>query len=200
MFPHPQISQNLTSKNRKPCRDRDIKITVLEMCLEKNNTWLLSLALKDRPPPIIRQGPSNQTQPLGGVSLLKCQASGDPEPTVTWRKNGGNLLGKDPRFSLLEHGSLQIQSTTVGFCGFQRNGCMQHCTCTFTAKGKWIYIVTLRFCFVFILLLHMKDKIKILSTACWCQLNVIEMDKCSQVAIKRWIGSIDFYKLLNAAI
>ncbi|TNN86755.1 Roundabout 2 [Liparis tanakae] len=71
--------------------------------------------LKDRPPPIIRQGPSNQTQPLGGVSLLKCQASGDPEPTVTWRKNGGNLLGKDPRFSLLEHGSLQIQSTTVGY-------------------------------------------------------------------------------------
>uniref|UniRef100_A0A8C5HX93 Roundabout homolog 2-like n=1 Tax=Gouania willdenowi TaxID=441366 RepID=A0A8C5HX93_GOUWI len=63
-------------------------------------------ALKDRPPPIIRQGPSNQTQALGSVSLLRCQALGDPEPTVTWRKNGANLLGKDPRFSLLEHGSL----------------------------------------------------------------------------------------------
>nr|XP_040038202.1 roundabout homolog 2-like isoform X2 [Gasterosteus aculeatus aculeatus] len=70
-------------------------------------------ALKGRPPPIIRQGPSNQTQALGGLSLLKCQASGDPEPTVTWRKNGVNLLGKDPRFSLLEHGSLQIQSTRL---------------------------------------------------------------------------------------
>uniref|UniRef100_A0A673BBV7 Roundabout, axon guidance receptor, homolog 2 (Drosophila) n=1 Tax=Sphaeramia orbicularis TaxID=375764 RepID=A0A673BBV7_9TELE len=54
-------------------------------------------ALKDRPPPIIRQGPSNQTQGLGGVTLLRCQASGDPEPTVTWRKNGASLLGKDPR-------------------------------------------------------------------------------------------------------
>lgn len=74
---------------------------------------LLCSALKDRPPPIIRQGPANQTQVLGGVSLLRCQASGEPEPTVTWRKNGVSLAGKDPRFSLLEHGSLQIQNTKV---------------------------------------------------------------------------------------
>ncbi|XP_044227558.1 roundabout homolog 2-like [Thunnus albacares] len=74
-------------------------------------------ALKDRPPPIIRQGPSNQTQALGGVTLLRCQASGDPEPTVTWRKNGASLLGKDPRFSLLEHGSLQIQNTRMSDSG-----------------------------------------------------------------------------------
>ncbi|XP_035767334.1 roundabout homolog 2-like [Neolamprologus brichardi] len=74
-------------------------------------------ALKDRPPPIIRQGPSNQTQALGGMSLLRCQASGDPEPTITWRKNGANLLGKDTRFSLLEHGSLQIQSTRLSDSG-----------------------------------------------------------------------------------
>ncbi|MED6231794.1 Roundabout 2, partial [Ataeniobius toweri] len=74
-------------------------------------------ASKGRPPPIIRQGPSNQTQALGGVSVLKCQASGDPEPTVTWRKNGANLLGQDPRFSLLEHGSLQIQNTRLSDSG-----------------------------------------------------------------------------------
>uniref|UniRef100_A0A8C4E1Q4 Roundabout homolog 2 n=1 Tax=Dicentrarchus labrax TaxID=13489 RepID=A0A8C4E1Q4_DICLA len=77
----------------------------------------VSDALKDRPPPIIRQGPSNQTQAVGGVALLRCQASGDPEPTVTWRKNGASLLGKDPRFSLLEHGSLQIQSTRLSDLG-----------------------------------------------------------------------------------
>lgn len=75
--------------------------------------WLPPTDLKDRPPPIIRQGPSNQTQVLGGVTLLKCQANGDPEPTVSWRKNGASLLGKDPRFSLLDHGSLQIQNTRV---------------------------------------------------------------------------------------
>ncbi|XP_068600470.1 roundabout homolog 2-like [Brachionichthys hirsutus] len=74
-------------------------------------------AMKDRPPPIIRQGPSNQTQVLEGISVLRCQASGDPEPTVTWRKNGASLLGKDLRFSLLEHGSLQIQNTRLSDMG-----------------------------------------------------------------------------------
>ncbi|XP_054610309.1 roundabout homolog 2-like isoform X2 [Dunckerocampus dactyliophorus] len=74
-------------------------------------------ALKDRPPPIIRQGPYNQTQALGGVTVLRCQASGEPQPTITWRKNGVGLLGKDPRFSLLEHGSLQIQSAKLSDSG-----------------------------------------------------------------------------------
>uniref|UniRef100_A0A4W5KIH3 Roundabout guidance receptor 2 n=1 Tax=Hucho hucho TaxID=62062 RepID=A0A4W5KIH3_9TELE len=74
-------------------------------------------ASKDRPPPIIRQGPSNQTQAVGSVALLRCQASGDPEPTVTWLKDGLSLLGKDPRMALLEPGSLQIQSTRLSDSG-----------------------------------------------------------------------------------
>ncbi|XP_041741953.1 roundabout homolog 2 isoform X4 [Coregonus clupeaformis] len=74
-------------------------------------------ASKDRPPPIIRQGPSNQTQAVGGVALLRCQASGEPEPTVTWLKDGLSLLGKDPRMALLESGSLQIQSTRLSDFG-----------------------------------------------------------------------------------
>uniref|UniRef100_A0A673Z7W8 Roundabout guidance receptor 2 n=1 Tax=Salmo trutta TaxID=8032 RepID=A0A673Z7W8_SALTR len=74
-------------------------------------------ASKDRPPPIIRQGPSNQTQAVGGVALLRCQSSGDPEPTVTWLKDGLSLLGKDPRMALLEPGSLQIQSTRLSDSG-----------------------------------------------------------------------------------
>uniref|UniRef100_A0AAY4B839 Roundabout, axon guidance receptor, homolog 2 (Drosophila) n=1 Tax=Denticeps clupeoides TaxID=299321 RepID=A0AAY4B839_9TELE len=71
----------------------------------------VSDANKDRPPPIIRQGPVNQTLAKDGVALLGCQAWGDPEPTVTWLKDGTSLLGKDPRMSLLEPGSLQIQNT-----------------------------------------------------------------------------------------
>eukprot|EP00063_Salmo_salar_P018783 XP_013993618.1 PREDICTED: roundabout homolog 2-like [Salmo salar] len=74
-------------------------------------------ASKDRPPPIIRQGPSNQTQAVGGVALLRCQASGDPEPTVTWLKDGLSLLGKDLRMALLEPGSLQIQSSRLSDSG-----------------------------------------------------------------------------------
>ncbi|XP_072769921.1 roundabout homolog 2-like isoform X3 [Nerophis lumbriciformis] len=73
--------------------------------------------LKDRPPPIIRQGPYNQTQALGGVTVLRCLTSGEPQPTITWRKNGVSLLGKDLRFSLLEHGSLQMQSAKLSDSG-----------------------------------------------------------------------------------
>lgn len=69
--------------------------------------------LSDRPPPIIRQGPSNQTLGVDGVALLKCQASGDPIPSVSWLKDGVSLLGKDPRMSLQELGSLQITNVKV---------------------------------------------------------------------------------------
>ena len=45
--------------------------------------------------------------------MLRCLASGDPEPTITWLKDRASLLGKDPRMALLDHGSLQIQDTQV---------------------------------------------------------------------------------------
>uniref|UniRef100_A0A4W6DSY0 Roundabout, axon guidance receptor, homolog 2 (Drosophila) n=1 Tax=Lates calcarifer TaxID=8187 RepID=A0A4W6DSY0_LATCA len=69
--------------------------------------------LTDRPPPIIRQGPSNQTLGVDSLALLKCQASGDPIPSISWLKDGVSLLGKDPRMSLQELGSLQIKNIKV---------------------------------------------------------------------------------------
>ncbi|XP_066507846.1 roundabout homolog 2-like isoform X5 [Hoplias malabaricus] len=77
----------------------------------------VSDALKDRPPPIIQQGPTNQTVGVGGLALLGCRASGDPQPTVTWLKDGLSLLGKEPRMSLLEPGSLQIKNTKLSDSG-----------------------------------------------------------------------------------
>ncbi|XP_051933639.1 roundabout homolog 2 isoform X2 [Hippocampus zosterae] len=73
--------------------------------------------LSDRPPPIIRQGPSNQTLGVDGVALLKCQASGEPIPSVSWLKDGVSLLGKDPRMSLQELGSLQITNVKLSDSG-----------------------------------------------------------------------------------
>ncbi|KAM4627321.1 roundabout homolog 2 isoform 2-T2 [Polymixia lowei] len=73
--------------------------------------------LTDRPPPIIRQGPSNQTLGVDSVALLKCQASGDPIPSISWLKDGVSLLGKDPRMSLQELGSLQIKSIKLSDSG-----------------------------------------------------------------------------------
>lgn len=77
------------------------------------DTRLVSTVLTDRPPPIIRQGPSNQTLGVDSVALLKCQASGDPIPSISWLKDGVSLLGKDPRMSLQELGSLQIRNIKV---------------------------------------------------------------------------------------
>ncbi|XP_051253326.1 roundabout homolog 2 isoform X9 [Dicentrarchus labrax] len=73
--------------------------------------------LTDRPPPIIRQGPSNQTLGVDSVALLKCQASGDPIPSISWLKDGLSLLGKDSRMSLQELGSLQIKNIKLSDSG-----------------------------------------------------------------------------------
>uniref|UniRef100_A0A3B5Q046 Roundabout, axon guidance receptor, homolog 2 (Drosophila) n=1 Tax=Xiphophorus maculatus TaxID=8083 RepID=A0A3B5Q046_XIPMA len=73
--------------------------------------------LTDRPPPIIRQGPSNQTLGMDSVALLKCQASGDPIPSISWLKDGVSLLGKDSRMSLQELGSLQIKNIKLSDSG-----------------------------------------------------------------------------------
>ncbi|XP_042564624.1 roundabout homolog 2 isoform X2 [Clupea harengus] len=73
--------------------------------------------LTDRPPPIIRQGPANQTLGVDSMALLKCQASGDPIPNISWLKDGVSLLGKDSRMSLQELGSLQIKNTRLSDSG-----------------------------------------------------------------------------------
>uniref|UniRef100_A0A8C8CJ96 Roundabout, axon guidance receptor, homolog 2 (Drosophila) n=1 Tax=Oncorhynchus tshawytscha TaxID=74940 RepID=A0A8C8CJ96_ONCTS len=94
----------------------------LLMTHSRARTWssLLPLdlyLLTDRPPPIIRRGPSNQTLRVDSVALLKCQASGDPIPSISWLKDGVSLLGKDPRMSLQDLGSLQMRSLRLSDSG-----------------------------------------------------------------------------------
>jgi len=61
-----------------------------------------------RPPPIIHQGPQNQTLPVNSLALLPCLATGNPAPTIRWYKNYRELHMRDPRFALLDSGTLQI--------------------------------------------------------------------------------------------
>ncbi|XP_063304683.1 roundabout homolog 2 isoform X7 [Pelobates fuscus] len=65
--------------------------------------------LTDRPPPIILQGPSNQTLAVDGTALLKCKATGEPMPVISWLKEGFNFMGRDTRFSIQDQGTLQIK-------------------------------------------------------------------------------------------
>uniref|UniRef100_A0AAY4B2F0 Roundabout, axon guidance receptor, homolog 3 (Drosophila) n=1 Tax=Denticeps clupeoides TaxID=299321 RepID=A0AAY4B2F0_9TELE len=65
-------------------------------------------APSDRVPPIIRQGPSNQTLALGATSQLQCHVMGNPLPSIQWEKDGQRILGNDDRISLMDNGTLQI--------------------------------------------------------------------------------------------
>lgn len=73
----------------------------------------LNLAPSDRVPPIIRQGPANQTLAPGATAQLQCYVMGNPLPSIQWERDGQRILGNDERFSLMENGSLQITALQV---------------------------------------------------------------------------------------
>ncbi|XP_054610116.1 roundabout homolog 1-like isoform X2 [Dunckerocampus dactyliophorus] len=72
----------------------------------------------EQPPPVIRQGPVNQTVPVDSTVALSCHTSGTPPPTVHWKKDGAVLSPSDSRMSIAESGSLEIRYTKLGDTGF----------------------------------------------------------------------------------
>ena len=68
--------------------------------------------MADEPPPIIRVGPANQTLPVNTLAILPCEASGSPQPTVSWMKNAEPISAQqyDPRITINGTGSLKIES------------------------------------------------------------------------------------------
>lgn len=71
------------------------------------------LAPSDRIPPIIRQGPANQTLAPGTTAQLQCHVMGNPLPSIQWERDGQRILGNDERISLMENGTLQITALQV---------------------------------------------------------------------------------------
>uniref|UniRef100_A0A672NWG2 Roundabout homolog 2-like n=1 Tax=Sinocyclocheilus grahami TaxID=75366 RepID=A0A672NWG2_SINGR len=67
----------------------------------------------DRIPPIIRQGPANQTLTPGTTAQLQCHVMGNPLPSIQWERDGQRILGNDERISLMENGTLQITALQV---------------------------------------------------------------------------------------
>ncbi|CAL8362600.1 unnamed protein product [Merluccius merluccius] len=65
-------------------------------------------------PPIIRQGPTNQTISLGTLAQLHCHVIGGSSVRISWEKDGEEI-GDKPRTTLMENGTLQI--TDVKVCG-----------------------------------------------------------------------------------
>ncbi|XP_061904069.1 roundabout homolog 1-like isoform X1 [Entelurus aequoreus] len=72
----------------------------------------------EQPPPVIRQGPVNQTVPVDSTVVLSCHTAGTPPPTVHWKKDGAVLSPADSRMSIAETGSLEIRYTKLEDTGF----------------------------------------------------------------------------------
>uniref|UniRef100_A0A8B9QI01 Roundabout guidance receptor 1 n=1 Tax=Apteryx owenii TaxID=8824 RepID=A0A8B9QI01_APTOW len=60
--------------------------------------------IADRPPPVIRQGPVNQTVAVDGTLVLNCVATGTLMPTILWKKDGTLMSTQDSRIKQLETG------------------------------------------------------------------------------------------------
>ncbi|KAI3373522.1 hypothetical protein L3Q82_022118, partial [Scortum barcoo] len=72
----------------------------------------------DHPPPVIRQGPLNQTVPVDSTVVLGCQTAGSPPPAVHWKKDGVLVSPVDSRMSIADTGSLEIRYAKLGDTGF----------------------------------------------------------------------------------
>ncbi|XP_039438297.1 roundabout homolog 1-like [Culex pipiens pallens] len=69
---------------------------------------VLSVNLQDdRPPPLILQGPINQTLPIKSVAILPCKASGNPAPVISWYRDGIPVLTTF-RVNITDSGTLTI--------------------------------------------------------------------------------------------
>jgi roundabout, axon guidance receptor 2 len=62
---------------------------------------------EDQPPPIIVQGPCNQTLPIKSVATLPCQSIGTPTPVISWYKDGIPVIASG-KINLTESGLLTI--------------------------------------------------------------------------------------------
>uniref|UniRef100_A0A182N8T3 Roundabout n=1 Tax=Anopheles dirus TaxID=7168 RepID=A0A182N8T3_9DIPT len=69
---------------------------------------VLSVNLQDdRPPPLILQGPCNQTLPTKSVAILPCRAAGVPPPVISWYKDGIPVLASE-KINITNSGTLAI--------------------------------------------------------------------------------------------
>ncbi|CAH4036461.1 unnamed protein product [Pieris brassicae] len=62
----------------------------------------------DRPPPIITNGPSNQTLPIGSMAVFPCSAIGTPESIIAWYFEGEALI-QNRRRNISNDGTLVLK-------------------------------------------------------------------------------------------
>lgn len=63
----------------------------------------------DRPPPLIIEGPSNQTLPIKSVTTLPCRAVGEPKPVISWYRDGIPVIASE-KINISDAGYLTISN------------------------------------------------------------------------------------------
>uniref|UniRef100_UPI0009B373AC roundabout homolog 2 n=1 Tax=Monopterus albus TaxID=43700 RepID=UPI0009B373AC len=92
-----------------------------------------------RVPPIIRQGPANQTVSRGAVAQLHCRVIGGPSVKISWEKDGERLQANKPRLTLMENGTLQITNVKDTDTGMYT--CM---VSSATGESSWSGMLTVK--------------------------------------------------------
>lgn len=64
-------------------------------------------------PPIIRQGPANQTMSRGATARLHCRVIGGPSVRISWEKDGDTIEANDTRLTVAANGTLEIRDIKV---------------------------------------------------------------------------------------
>uniref|UniRef100_A0A8C6KJG1 Roundabout homolog 2-like n=1 Tax=Nothobranchius furzeri TaxID=105023 RepID=A0A8C6KJG1_NOTFU len=92
-----------------------------------------------RIPPIIRQGPANQTVSRGAATQLHCRLVGGASVKISWEKDGERLEEKKPRLTLMENGTLQITDLKDSDSGMYT--CIASSS---TGESSWTGMLTVR--------------------------------------------------------
>uniref|UniRef100_A0A3Q1B6M5 Hemicentin-1 n=1 Tax=Amphiprion ocellaris TaxID=80972 RepID=A0A3Q1B6M5_AMPOC len=87
-----------TAKNAAGSTHRHVQLTVQEL-------------------PVIQSHPSTLDVILNNPITLPCRATGSPRPTITWQKEGINILTTGGSFTVLPNGSLQISKASLSDSG-----------------------------------------------------------------------------------
>uniref|UniRef100_A0A6P7FXH9 Roundabout homolog 1-like n=1 Tax=Diabrotica virgifera virgifera TaxID=50390 RepID=A0A6P7FXH9_DIAVI len=74
-----------------------------------SRTRLTVTSKEDRPPPIITNGPVNQTLPIDSVAYMSCEAEGNPKPVISWYKEGVPVA-QSHRINMTNPNHLEIYS------------------------------------------------------------------------------------------
>lgn len=116
-FKHDRVEVTLTPEGRTLMSIQNIQRTdagKIIVCSAVNGVGSTSTRVvltintqEERPPPIIVQGPANQTLPIKSMATLPCKTMGGPIVTIAWYKDGIPLVLTE-RLNLTQSGTLTI--------------------------------------------------------------------------------------------